>query len=150
MSENPTVLDLIREGLKTGGYDGLFNTRSGCVCLLGDLAPCGEFYGDCRAGYRVNYKRGECPCGLGCDFHIVPEKPTGPSVRIDPISKEPMVACPVCKRLNVAVVIIDEFLSLLRVTCSDCGTFGPTGINYAESVRLWNEAARPYLEVSAL
>lgn len=63
------------DDLKRNGFDGLFWQVGGdsCACKLDDLCPCGEDDLDCQPGYLVP----GCPpeCGLGCEFHIVREKP---------------------------------------------------------------------------
>lgn len=69
-----TVIDIIREYLISHGYDGLYHCNGdGCGCLLDDLVPCGEIYGDCIAGYRIEGCTEEC--GMNCKFHVGPEKP---------------------------------------------------------------------------
>ena len=70
----PTVMEMVKTALEAGGYGGLFNPR-GCACEIGDIAPCGEIYRDCRAGYKQEGCTDEC--GIGCDWHIVDEKPEG-------------------------------------------------------------------------
>lgn len=65
----PTVADLVEEGLRAKGYDGLY--CEGCGCRVDDLFPCMEWNDDCRAGYSA-------PCPDTCgdhDWHIVPVKP---------------------------------------------------------------------------
>lgn len=69
----PTVREMVETMLRAGGYDGLFSD-SECGCLLGDLAPCGEMFDDCLAGYRHEGCTPEC--GLGCEFHVSATKET--------------------------------------------------------------------------
>ena len=49
-----TVLEIVKEYLRTHGFDGLYNdeTYEGCACLLDDFAPCGELRLTCIAGVR--------------------------------------------------------------------------------------------------
>ena len=49
---NPTIFELLKTGLKAGGFDGLYSAEDECGCKLDDLCPC--TYGptsDCCAGY---------------------------------------------------------------------------------------------------
>jgi len=71
MPANPTVLEMVRDTIVGGGYDGLFNVDLECGCVLSDLAPCGEMPPDCQAGYRLD----GCTCGEGCDFHVTATQP---------------------------------------------------------------------------
>lgn len=63
-----TVRKIIYDGVKFGGYDGLYNLDL-CACELSDLLPCDNVELDCRAGYKIvdNLK---CDCG----FHICGSK----------------------------------------------------------------------------
>jgi len=61
------VLDIVKQWLKSHGYDGLYNDE--CGCTLKEFAPCGEICGDCRAGY-IHIGYGEW------DYFIMPEKPS--------------------------------------------------------------------------
>jgi len=72
MKPDPTVEQIVRTWLVVHGYDGLFNPGL-CACAVSDLAPCETPEAGCEAGY----KRLGCDedCALGCDFHIVREKP---------------------------------------------------------------------------
>ena len=65
----PKVIDIIRDYLKTNGYDGLFHD-SDCGCKIDDLAPCGECMDDCEPGYLY-----PAPNGGEFDWYIVPVKP---------------------------------------------------------------------------
>lgn len=77
---NPTVRDLVKQGLAAGGYDGLFDEDGECACLADDLFPCYEVNPNCIAGYKV-----PCGCGDECKWayyglnhwHIQREKPEG-------------------------------------------------------------------------
>lgn len=77
MSSNPTVIEMVAAALKSGGFDGLFNTDGECACQVGDLAPCGEICEGCEAGYYTETGCGpECESHDGdCDWHIQREKP---------------------------------------------------------------------------
>ena len=70
----PSVYDLVIEGLKSKGYDGLHYGQE-CGCEISDLAPCGEFYKLCTAGYKV-----EVPDGVESehDFWICDSKDDKP------------------------------------------------------------------------
>lgn len=46
------VREIIRDYLVRNGYDGLFTPDDDCGCDVDALAPCGEPYFDCAAGYR--------------------------------------------------------------------------------------------------
>ena len=69
MSEPKQAMDLLRDALTAGGYDGLYNPGE-CSCLLADLAPCFGVTEDCTAGYRIEGCTDEC--GLGCEWHVGP------------------------------------------------------------------------------
>jgi len=64
-----TVEDIVAEWLTEHGYDGLYDGDADCACLLGDVAPCGGPFGDCKAGYKV-----PCDCGEH-NYHVQEEKP---------------------------------------------------------------------------
>ena len=67
-----TVKEIVVEYLKANGYGGLYSVDGSCACALGDLAPlCGYAVEDCRPGVIVAYPDHKCPCGQGCDFHVV-------------------------------------------------------------------------------
>ena len=74
LEANPTVLETSIHLMKLLGYEGLYSEQ--CGCTFDDVAPC---YDDrihsCKAGYIIRYdKDNSCPCGDGCDFHIVATK----------------------------------------------------------------------------
>jgi hypothetical protein len=54
MTKPKTVLEIVRQYLKTNGYDGLYNEDGQCACLLDDLHPCGEYndISECSPGYK--------------------------------------------------------------------------------------------------
>lgn len=63
------------KALRAAGFDGLYESAAGgCACEVGDLGPCMDGpFDSCQPGY----KRAGCnaECGLGCDWHMVEEKP---------------------------------------------------------------------------
>lgn len=68
---NPDLVELVARSLKAGGYDGLYS-ESECGCLLDDLAPCGEPWAGCRAGYKQPH---DCIGNDGsADFYVGDEK----------------------------------------------------------------------------
>ncbi len=68
MGKPKQLVDLLRDALELGGYDGLYNPGE-CSCLLQyGLAPCSGVTDDCTAGYRIEGCSDEC--GLGCDWHV--------------------------------------------------------------------------------
>lgn len=60
-----TAKDIVRDYLKTNGFDGL--CAECCGCGIDDLAPCsgwgGSFF-DCKPAYAAQKKCGDCenPC----------------------------------------------------------------------------------------
>lgn len=72
------VLEIVAEYLRLHEFDGLFSDSGECACLVSEgLAPCGEIGGTCVPGYRLEgCIPDNCGAGGGCDFHIVPEKPS--------------------------------------------------------------------------
>jgi len=68
-----TVEKIVRDYLERNGFDGLCCTD--CGCDLSDLAPCGNWPGDCEPGYRVSCS------DEPDDFIIVTEKPQKEDVR---------------------------------------------------------------------
>jgi len=51
--EMPTIIEIVTEYLKAGGFDGLANGDIECGCFLDDLMPCGETDGKCCAGRKA-------------------------------------------------------------------------------------------------
>ena len=47
-----TAKEILAEGLRGNGLDGLFCEDAECGCLLDDLAPCGDDCTRCEAGHR--------------------------------------------------------------------------------------------------
>jgi hypothetical protein len=68
---NMQVRDIVKDYLiaNAAQYDGLVSDDRECGCLTQDLAPCGEMYDTCAAGYRA-----KCGCGEAHDFHIIAGK----------------------------------------------------------------------------
>lgn len=67
-----SIRDIVREYLKTNGYDGLYNPET-CACEVDALMPCDEpSMGECSPGYKVS----GCEewCGMGCPWHITAKK----------------------------------------------------------------------------
>lgn len=64
-----TLKELIEDGLKRHGYDGLFSPDV-CACKIGDLAPCGGDMGGCEPGVFTEGPCSNCCGGKLCDFHI--------------------------------------------------------------------------------
>ena len=46
------VAVIVKKYLEDNNYDGL--CCSECGCLLDDLIPCNEFFGDCVPGYKLH------------------------------------------------------------------------------------------------
>ena len=44
--------EIVKKYLEDNNYDGL--CCSECGCLLDDLIPCDEFFGDCVPGYKLS------------------------------------------------------------------------------------------------
>lgn len=49
---NKTVIDLVKQSLIDGGFDGLYNEDLECGCELADLEPCDALQSNCKAGYK--------------------------------------------------------------------------------------------------
>lgn len=47
-----TVIKIVAEHLRAGGFDGLVCGAAECGCLLEDLHPCSEDFSQCEPGYR--------------------------------------------------------------------------------------------------
>jgi hypothetical protein len=58
-----TTKDLLIEGLKAHGFDGLCNSDASCGCGIDDLAPCGGDCNvlDCEPAYKRPCKGAACP-----------------------------------------------------------------------------------------
>ena len=63
-----SVRDVLIEGLKRNGYDGLFYPGE-CACLLDDLAPCDEDPLRCEPGVKRDCD-GDCARDHGGTWHI--------------------------------------------------------------------------------
>ncbi len=63
------LMELIEDGLKRHGYDGLFY-ESQCACKIGDIYPCGGEINGCEPGVFVDGPCDSCCGGAPCDFHI--------------------------------------------------------------------------------
>ena len=78
------VSEIVKEYLIQNGYDGLYSTAGGCVCLIEDLAPCSKSCSDCEPGYKdpclCSYK-GPYLCGGSYNFDLTPDRPAGRMVQ---------------------------------------------------------------------
>lgn len=73
------VQTIVEEWLKEHKFEGLCNCDVPCGCLLSDIAPCGQPFGDCQPGYRKEVGSSEhCGCdGQGEEhWHITIKKPS--------------------------------------------------------------------------
>ena len=76
-----TVKDIVKDWLKTHGYDGLLDD-DGCGCTLDDFCPCGTLC-DGTPAYKWPCLRTTCPNPDECegghlgDHCLRPEKPEG-------------------------------------------------------------------------
>ena len=66
--KEPDVIEIVEQWLTVNGYDGLYDDMSECVCEIGDLVPCGDYFGSCKPGYKH-------PGDNEYDFYIRAEKP---------------------------------------------------------------------------
>lgn len=73
-----TVKDLLAIALNERGFEGLYNERYGCGCLIRDELICciDMFAEDCQPGYETDesYGCGDGP-GCHCPFHVTTKKP---------------------------------------------------------------------------
>ena len=54
-----TVQEMIEEGIKKGGFEGLYNSECECDCQLSDLCPCGDpNLEGCLGGFRKETEDG--------------------------------------------------------------------------------------------
>lgn len=75
----PDIQEIVRLWLEANGYGGLAGYE--CGCELANLFPCGQYGGDCEAGYKVACTP-ECHHDCGpCDWHIQTKKPEAPDAR---------------------------------------------------------------------
>lgn len=68
--DNLTVDEIICEYLKANNYGGLYSPMGECACESKDLAPCGNIYLECKAGYKIDGDKLICDC----NFHISKDK----------------------------------------------------------------------------
>ena len=67
-----TVLSIVEKYLEDNDYDGLYDPKSDCRCLLEehDLMACGNDPALCIPGFKVMCNDKYCGCE---DWHIKPE-----------------------------------------------------------------------------
>lgn len=65
--------EMVRIYLEQNGFDGLVEKDARCACKLDDLMMVcdGEYAMECEAGHIIRYKEEGCPCGEGCEYHIL-------------------------------------------------------------------------------
>lgn len=64
------LMQLVRDGLKRNGYDGLF-VEDGCACRLDDLAPCACMTEACQPGVIIDREFCDhCTPSHPCAFHM--------------------------------------------------------------------------------
>lgn len=54
-----TVIDLVKQSLIDGGYDGLYNEYGECGCDIDYLRPCDGDFAGCKPGYKGKSRSGE-------------------------------------------------------------------------------------------
>ena len=71
-----TVIELVADCIKKGGYDGLYDEHGECSCELDDLAPCGGLQNGCTMGYVYWCEDADCEFTLdaGRHFHMRAKK----------------------------------------------------------------------------
>ena len=69
-----TLIEIVTQYLRANGYDGLYHSDGECACEVGDLWPCDNPNGDCKAGHYVDCPGKECAGSGHRHFHIG-EKP---------------------------------------------------------------------------
>lgn len=47
-----TILEIVAEHLRDGGFGGLVQGDAQCGCELSDLNPCGETFATCKPAYK--------------------------------------------------------------------------------------------------
>ena len=64
------IKKILKKYLDDNKLDGLFHSETECACCRDDLIPCGEYFGDCEAGLKIN-----CDCrDADHGWHIVSVK----------------------------------------------------------------------------
>ena len=130
------IYKIVEAYLIKHGYDGLFNTNGDCACHIkhaGGLFPCGDCYPTaCEVGY---IKMGcDEECGLGCEWHIVKEKPNG----------NMKAMCPQCGGEGV----VDsggqnQDGSWVNMPCPECNGAGFLKAEFAKGVLYTDECTNP-------
>ena len=105
------LIDLIEDGLKRHGYDGLYNAGV-CACKLDDLAPCGEVSSSCEPGVFTNEPCVNCCGDKPCDFHI------------GPIANVYAATCPCCGATITPNDRTDACPQCGRMRCVHCDEMG--------------------------
>ena len=67
-AQEVNAIKILEQWLTNNGYDGLYDDIAECGCVIGDLCPCGDYFGCCKPGYKH-------PCDDEYDFYIRAEKP---------------------------------------------------------------------------
>jgi hypothetical protein len=62
-----TVKQIVREYLKTKGYDGLLNEDFNCSCDMENLFVCCDCAIDCKPAYKVKCDREKCKIKKNCN-----------------------------------------------------------------------------------
>jgi hypothetical protein len=71
-NKSMTVDDILRDWLKSHGYDGLCNGDDGCGCMVSSLAPCGNVsLHECKPGVLGKCDPQTCANDGDCKWHIV-------------------------------------------------------------------------------
>ena len=116
---NKNVFEIVKEYLRTHGYDGLYEENGECACDLADLMPCAsEGIPNCLPGYKV-----PCDCGDHA-WHIGPTKKTA-SVEIPEDERGVPCRCGEILRRGMVERVSTETGGTVAITmvfeCPTCG-----------------------------
>lgn len=64
------VRELVKIGLRQGGYDGLWSADGECGCVVDDLSPGDCMTEHCKAGHRTPCPSPDYDCDGDCGWHI--------------------------------------------------------------------------------